>query len=496
MRKRRPQKDYVSVKRSRARLAKENIVSDKLEASQWPQLRAITEDSTPATDRTTQPRDRSPGLTLKRGHAFSYLALFVFTALLYARPGEFYPSAFTASITLIVGLVTLGLYVPTQFTLEGSISAPLFEVKLLMLFVLTTLLSIPLAIDPAQAWTEFSGAFIRAVIIFVVMVNVVRTESRLKGLIFLAIVAGVLLSIGAINDYRLDLMTVEGYRAGGRGTGIFGNSNDMALFLATTIPVTITWALETRNPIVKTWLAVAAMLMTAAVVLTYSRGAFLGSMVALTFLTLRVGSRHKATILIVGFLVVIALLVLAPGGYGRRLASIFIPSLDPVGSADARRGELFRSLYVALRHPLLGIGMGNYGPQMSYHGLVTHNSYTQVASEIGVAALVSYVAFIVSPLKKLGQIGRETLGVKLDSKFYYLSIGLQASLLAYLVCSFFASVAYLWYVYYLVAYAVCLRRIYESETGRKVVVEKRKREKTPSPAQPSIVDGPRGAVTV
>ena len=42
-----------------------------------------------------------------------------------------------------------------------------------------------------------------------------------------------------------------------------------------------------------------------------------------------------------------------------------------------------------------------------------------------------------------------------------------------MVCSFFASVAYLWYVFYLVGYAVCLRRLYESETGREVVVEKR-----------------------
>ena len=31
-----------------------------------------------------------------------------------------------------------------------------------------------------------------------------------------------------------------------------------------------------------------------------------------------------------------------------------------------------------------------------------------------------------------------------------------------MVASFFASVAYLWYIYYLVAYAVCLRRIYDS----------------------------------
>jgi hypothetical protein len=38
-------------------------------------------------------------------------------------------------------------------------------------------------------------------------------------------------------------------------------------------------------------------------------------------------------------------------------------------------------------------------------------------------------------------------------------------------------VAYVWYVYYLVGYAVCLRRLYESETGKVVVAETRKDRK-------------------
>ena len=41
----------------------------------------------------------------------------------------------------------------------------------------------------------------------------------------------------------------------------------------------------------------------------------------------------------------------------------------------------------------------------------------------------------------------------------------QASLAGYMVTSFFASVAHLWYVYYLVAYAVSLRRLYALQFG-------------------------------
>jgi hypothetical protein len=54
---------------------------------------------------------------------------------------------------------------------------------------------------------------------------------------------------------------------------------------------------------------------------------------------------------------------------------------------------------------------------------------------------------------------------------------MQASHIANLISSFFLSVAYVWYVYYLVAYAVCLRRLYESETGKVVVPEARKERK-------------------
>jgi putative inorganic carbon (hco3(-)) transporter len=431
---------------------------------------------------------------LRRGHLFSYTALFLFTVILYLRPSELYPSRLTASLALMAGLLTLAFYIPSQLSLEGSLTARPPEVNLVLLFALTGVLSIPLAISPYEAWHEFSDAFIRCIVIFIVMVNVVRTETRLKGLLFLTLAVGVWLSMGAVNDYRLGLLTVEGYRAGGRGGGIFGNSNDMALFLVTTLPVAIAFLVSSRNLVLKAIFGSCGVVMIVGIVLTYSRGGFIGLLVVFAFLGWRIGHRHRIELFISGAVVTTAILALAPG-YALRLASIIVPSLDPLGSSDARRGELLRSMYIALRHPLLGIGMGNYAPEMSYHGLVTHNSYTQVAAEMGLAALVCYTTFIVSPLKKLGQIARETFEMRRNSRFYYLAVGLQASLLGYMVCSFFASVAYLWYVFYLVGYAVCLRRLYESETGRVVIVEKQKRQKSDSEEGWQKLDRQHKAVT-
>jgi O-antigen ligase len=427
----------------------------------------------PSIAQPSEPKYLGPTL-LKHGHAFSYAALFFFTLILYARPAEFYPSPLTASIALLVALATLGFFIPTQLSLEGTLTARPREVNLVLLFCLIGLLSVPFAINREEAWVEFSGTFIRCIVIFVVIVNVVRTETRLKGLIFLAMAAGIWLSIEAINDYRLGLMTIEGYRAAGRGTGIFGNTNDMALHLVTIVPISVALMLGAKGAMRKLLYGVCSAVMIAAIVLSYSRGAFIGMLIAFLFIAWKLGRRRRLEIIfaVLGFAGVVVLL--APDKYGSRLLSIFIPSLDAEGSADARRGELFRSIYVALRHPLLGIGMGNYQAEMSNRGLVTHNSYTQVAAEMGMMAFACYVMFIITPLKKVGQIARETFDARRDSRFYYLALGLQASLIAYLISSFFLSVAYVWYVYYLVAYAVCLRRLYESETGKVVVPLTRK----------------------
>lgn len=432
---------------------------------------------------------------LRPGHVFSYATLFLFTAILYARPAEFYPSRLTASIALIVGTATIVFFLPTQLSLEGSVTARPRELHLILLFSLTALLSIPLAINRPVAWQEFSGTFIRCVVIFIVMINVVRTESRLRGLMFLALTAAIWLSLEAINDYRLGVMKVEGYRASGRGTGIFGNTNDMALHLVTILPIAVALMFGAKGAGRRVFYGACSALIIGAIVLSYSRGAFLGLVVIFIFFTVRLGGRHRLEILLGVLGVALLVVLLAPSGYGGRLLSIFDSSLDPGGSADARRGELFRSIYVALRHPMLGIGMGNYQPEMSYRGLVTHNSYTQVAAELGTSALVFYLMFIVSPLRKLGQIARETFSARRSSSFYYLAVGLQASVIAYMVSSFFLSVAFNWYVFYLIGYAVCLRRLYESETGKFVVVENRKKRKRNKRAQRSLVNERQAVMT-
>jgi O-antigen ligase len=398
---------------------------------------------------------------VRRGHALTYAGLFLFSFVLFYRPYEFLP--LPSNLAFWLAAAALAVYVPSQLMAEGTLTARPREVNLVLLFCVAALLSVVFAKESvAEAWTTFSDMFVRAVLIFIVIVNASRTERRLRALMLLSIGSALVMSAGALNDFWSGRLTVEGYRVGGQVGGIFGNPNDMALHLVTMLPLAAALMLGSRGLLKKALYAVCALMMMAGTFVTFSRGGFLGLAAALFVLAWALWRKNRFAVVACACALTVAFFALAPGSYTARIFSIFDRSLDAYGSADARQALLLRSILVAVRHPLFGVGMGNFS-LVSLNSQVSHNAYTQVAAEMGAAALVIYVLFIVTPLKGLLRIARETFDARRASRFYYLAVGMQASLAAYMVASFFGSVAYYWNIYYLVGYAVCLRRLYEAE---------------------------------
>ena len=400
---------------------------------------------------------------LRRGHTLSYVGLFLFTLVLYFRPYELF-SALSSLDKLAYWLAigTIAVFVPSQLALEGNVTALPRSVKLVLIITLAGLLSMITAINKQEAWTEFNDVFIKAVLMFIVMVNVVRTERRLTLLLYVTLAVTFLLSFNALSDYRTGNFTVEGYRIKGLLGGMFGNPNDLALHFVTMAPLALTMMVVSRRLILKIVFLITTILIVAGNVVTYSRGGFLGLMVTALVLAWKLGRRHRVMLAVVAPIVLTAFMVLAPGNYGRRLLSIFVPGLDTMGSASSRQEILNRSIIVSLRNPITGIGMGNFHT-VSLRETVTHNAFTQISAEMGITALIAYMMFLTGPIMRLRRIERNTMESPADRRYYYQSVGLQASLIGYMVSAFFAAVAYQWYAYYLVAFGVCLCRMYDSD---------------------------------
>ena len=390
----------------------------------------------------------------KHGHSVSYAGVFLFTTLVFFRPYELSPALmFLSSSAFWIALATLVVFVITQLGLENTITVRTREVNLILLLSLIGAISIPQALGPQKAFDSFVE-FIKVVLIFIVMVNVVRTEKRLKMLWIVILAATCMLSINAVVDYRAGNFELAGERIKGSIGGLFDNPNDLALHLVTMVPIALTFFFSSRNPLTKILFLGIAILTVFGIVVTFSRGGFLALLAAATVLIWKLARSSRWLLFLVVPALVIAFIVFAPGGYRTRL------STTGDDSSMARFDDLKRSVYVASRHPFLGVGMDNY-ILFSNSNKSTHNAYTQVAAELGTAAAIIYIIFMITPFKGLRRIEKQTYQSKSLRRIYHISIALQASLVGYMVASFFASVAYLWYIYYLVAYAVCLRRIYD-----------------------------------
>jgi len=392
----------------------------------------------------------------KKGHSITFLGLLLFTFMVFFRPYEWTPSlAWLSSSAFFIALFTLAVFIPAQLGLEGTLTSRPREVNLVLLLLLMAALSVPFATDRLKAWNAFIE-YIKVVLMFIVMVNVMRTEKRLKATIFVILIASCVLSIFALRDFEAGNLALRGQRIEGAIGGLFQNPNDLALHLVTTIPITLALLLSSRLIVMKALYAAFLALFVVGIVMTFSRGGFLGLTVAIAVFTWRLPRRNKLLIPILVCPLLIAVVLLAPGGYGSRL------STTNDDSAAARTDELKRSLYIAARHPLLGVGIENYVLYSNFDH-ATHNAYTQVASETGLAAAVFYILFLITPIKRLRMIAAETGSEPRRPRYFYWAVGLEASLIGYMVSSFFASVAFLWYAYYLVAYSICVRRLYSKE---------------------------------
>ncbi len=402
----------------------------------------------------------------RNGHTLTFVGLYLFSIMVLFRPYELVTElGFLKSTAFYFAAATLAIFIPTQFATEGSLTILSTEVKAILALMFIALVTIPIAKDPATAWDQFNEPFIKAVLIFVVMVNVLRTRRRLINLMWLSFAMGIYLSYMAIDLYMKGEFAVEDYRVAVNIGGIFENPNDMALHFVIITPLAIALALASKSKFSRIIYFAMATLFVSANMVTFSRGGFLGLLASGMVLAWKLGRKYRLNVTIASVVIGGSMILLAPGNYGLRMLSIFIPGLDPVGSSDQRKELLERSILVTLRNPW-GIGIGNF-PIVGVRNLVTHNAYTQVSAELGILGLIAYLIFMISPFRKLGAIERTLFAKDVNDWFFYLAIGLQASIVGYMVTSFFASVAYNWFIYYLIAYAVAFRRIYQIENGLK-----------------------------
>jgi O-antigen ligase len=389
----------------------------------------------------------------------AYLALLLLSALYFSRPEDVIPGLHVIPLAKIAGGIALvALILSLMSGRNKQKLAP--EVKYLLGFFVWYCITIPFAYWRGGAFTTVMTRLSKVVITAFLVAFLVRELWQLRRLIWVqagAVAAMTLLSVGLHHTHGGRLTGVLG--------GVFENPNDLAINIALNWPLCIAFFFLAKGFKKALW-AGAILIMLLGVELTYSRSGFLAIALAavLVLWEFAIHGRRFYLIFLAGFLGV-AVLVVSPGHYAERVASIVTgqqeDSMDR-GSREARKELLVKSISTAVHHPVFGIGAGNF-EVTSGNWHVAHNTYTEIAAEGGFPALILFVLVIYRTFFNLRQV-RKSHAYKQDSEVRILTGGLWVSVVAYLVSAFFASTEYSMYPYFLVAYTTALYQITRAQS--------------------------------
>lgn len=403
-------------------------------------------------------------------HGLAYAGLFMFTLILYARPQELFPGVFgDFPLAKLVAIATIAVYVLSKLSAGEKLTFWPLQLKMVLLIAALGIVFIPVAQTPQDTITVLSDIYSKVVCVFILFVNLVDTRERVTRLMKLMVLCGTWIAYDAIGRYRAGELTLENRRIQGVVGGMFGGPNDLAISFDLLLPLAVFLMLQSKGVMRLLYLGCTAVL-AVGVVVTFSRGGFLGLVFSGAVMLWKLGRQYRIWTVVASATAVVILLVAMPSGYGSRISSISNEAKDATGSSWERQELLKRAFNVALHHPLIGIGMGNFH-SFSINEKVAHNSYLEIWAELGLLGLAAYLTLISSSYSRAREIEKESLKQRestaadaTNNYHYFGSVALQGAIVAFIVCAFFGSIQYLWYIYYLAGFAVALRRIWEAES--------------------------------
>jgi O-antigen ligase len=405
------------------------------------------------TEAVTEPRD------------WGYVGLFAFTLVLLLRPQDRVPALTSIHIAEVCAFLGIGPMLMHRFARRLPVFRVTPETLGLTLFGAAILITAPFSVWPSGALQVFTDSYVKIMIVFVLMMNTLTTTARLERLMTLILLCiGFISALGVMN-YASGSNLVEGGRLAGPVGGIFGNPNDLALNMVTFLPAAIVVALSSRQPALKRAVAAGiAVLMFATIVFTKSRGGLLGLLAALAVLLVMARGWMRSVLAVLAIVGAVAVAPMLPASFWDRMTTIVDEAQDKqfTGSREARQLVMTDGINTFLEFPFTGVGAGqfkNYNPpERKTRWLETHNVLIQVAAETGLFGLLAFLFLIVRAF----MAALATRRLMRDPAARALSehtLGLTAGLVGWFVCALFASVAYNWTFYYVLALLVAARQL-------------------------------------
>jgi O-antigen ligase len=194
-----------------------------------------------------------------------------------------------------------------------------------------------------------------------------------------------------------------------------------------------------------------------AITLCASRGGFLGLIAA--FLVFVGRSRHRLRNLVVISLLVLSPALVLPNSPIRRL---LLPSRSDRESSENRIAAWKAAKRMVGTHPFAGVGLGNFKQLMPAYtdpgvrtDTIGHNSYLEVAAEMGIPQLLIFLGILFFSYRSFEQT-RVKMEHSEQKLLYEAALGLEAGLVGYAVGAITISAEYQKLFWLVLCLSMCL----------------------------------------
>jgi O-antigen ligase len=407
----------------------------------------------PRRSREQAPREQTPTVAQVEPRApISYWLLLAFLVLLYANLPFVFPAAeVLRPAKVVAGAAILALVAETAMGRKLYVGWP--EGFLLLSFIGAAALSCVTALWPGYA-AGFLSDLVKMALVYFFLANCAVTERRLRGVMWVMLVGGLLPAVGTIKNY----LTGNVFEGRASWVGIFANPNEVAYSLVILLPLAAYLASASG------WLRRLVLLgivtiYLPAIFVTFSRGGLVGMGAVIAVYAWR----HRSIWVYGALTAAIAAGVVYAGQYWSRGENF--SQLDNDVSFRQRIATSEAGLNMFVDHPLLGVGLGCsvvawplYAPKDLYSrgALVTHNTFVQAFSETGVLGAAPFLLLLLLSLYRARKLA-------VGGKITDLGAALEGALWGFVICGMSGGYVLTWFPYLLLGLLAAARRVGETE---------------------------------
>jgi O-antigen ligase len=425
--------------------------------------------SRPATERRRSVRAAATarGSDLKWDLLLVCIAGYMLTAV--GRVHQLFPALDMLRPAALTGAAAIAIYLFDLRAARRSAHLLVPTTKYLIAFVAWMMLSLSGSLWPGNSFDLIFDNFVKTVLMYLVIAASVRGVRDVERLAIVYLLSATVYA--SVVLARFDLGSGEAWRLGHL---YYYDANDFATLAVSAMPFALYLLHAGRQTMSRAFAAFALTVLALSFVYTGSRGGFvalvaMGGFIVLRYSGIAVRWRVSATAL-----VTVVVLATASDQYWQQMGTI-VSDADYNRTDETGRLQIWRrGVGYMLQYPILGVGPGNFP---SAEGLLSphadrqqfgigvrwsaaHNSFVQVGAEVGIPGLILFIAIIASAFGALRRTARDRCAPgRPQRRGTQLRQALTASLIGFLVGSFFLSLAYSEMLYTLVALAVGLRKV-------------------------------------